>query len=650
MRTRATIVGAMRTRLTTSALTLPCSPEGSSWQKSRVKSWGECETTRKFAYSPCLMSSGTTTCTCGCWRAGSPEGGVAGLSLTWLSLAVVGRVVFEASDRPAGRSRACGPPTRLGSGRSRPSHPHPAPSRPPPTGSCPLLRSTLGSLAAAVDSAVDEAFALVPRIADRDHTVWQDDPTEVADRLGWLDAPERAAELLPQLRDFAAEVVADGITDVVLTGMGGSSLYPEVLVRTFGSAAGSPRLHVLDSTDPQAVLRLERQVPWGATLVVAASKSGGTVETRAHLARFTERLRDVRGDGAGRQLVAITDPGSSLDALAREQGFRAVFHGQPDVGGRFSALTPFGLVPAALLGVDLDAHLDPAAEVLAAAASTDPEVNTGVVLGAVLAAAHREGRDKLTLLLPGEVASLGAWIEQLVAESTGKHGVGILPVLGEDAARLAERPATDRLVVALGDEHDVEPLAAAGVPVVQLPWSGPSQLPAEVARFEVATAVVGALLDINPFDQPDVQSAKTATTQVLEEHQQLPAPDDPREVLGSVTAGDYVALLGFVTPGGHDQADLEGAATRLRNRLGVPVTVGIGPRYLHSTGQLHKGGPDTGVFLVVVGEDPQDAEVPGQPYSFATLKRAQAAGDLQALRAAGRRVALVAGDAVRELS
>lgn len=513
-----------------------------------------------------------------------------------------------------------------------------------------MLRSTLGSLAAAVDTAVEEALALVPRIADRDHTVWQDDPTEVVDRLGWLDAPARAQELLPRLREFVSEVVADGVTDVVLTGMGGSSLYPEVLVRTFGAAPDAPRLHVLDSTDPQAVLDVERNVPWGATLVIAASKSGGTIETRAHLARFTERLRDVRGDAFGRQLVAITDPGSSLDALAQDQGFRAVFHGQPDVGGRFSALTPFGLVPAALLGLDLDEHLRPAAEVLAAAASTDPDLNTGAVLGAMLAAAAREGRNKLTLLLPGEISSFGLWVEQLIAESTGKHGVGILPVVGEDPRRIAEQPGTDRLVVALGDEHDVEPIAAAGVPVVHLPWAGSVQLSAEVARFEVATAVVGALLGINPFDQPDVQSAKTATAEVLDEHRQLPEPDDPRDVLGSVAPGDYIALLGFVPPDGHEQAALEGAASRLRARLGVPVTVGIGPRYLHSTGQLHKGGPDTGVFLLVVGEDPQDAEVPGQPYSFATLKRAQAAGDLMALRAAGRRVALVPVDEVGALA
>ncbi len=377
------------------------------------------------------------------------------------------------------------------------------------------MRSTLGSLAADVDAAVADALGLVARIDARDHTVWQDDPAEVADRLGWLDAPQRAAEGSEQLRAIADGLVADGITDVVLTGMGGSSLYPEVLVTTFGSATGHPRLHVLDSTDPGAVLAVERNVPWPTTVVVAASKSGGTIETRSHLARFTARLEDAHGDGAARHLIAITDPGSDLDALATEAGYRAVVHGQPDVGGRFSALTPFGLLPAAILGLDLDAHLAPAASLLALA-RTEDQANTPVVLGAVLAAAAQRGRDKLTLLLPDEVVSFGTWVEQLVAESTGKHGVGIVPVLDEDAEKLVGRLGEDRLIVALGDRPGTDDLAAAGAPVVQLPWDGPQQLAAEVVRWEVATAVAGALLGVNPFDQPDVQSAKAATAQVLE--------------------------------------------------------------------------------------------------------------------------------------
>jgi glucose-6-phosphate isomerase len=496
---------------------------------------------------------------------------------------------------------------------------------------------SLGPLTDAVETTTSEALRLVPRIWDRDHTVWNHDPTEISDRLGWLDAPERADDRVAVLERLAAEVVADGATDVLLVGMGGSSLYPEVLTTVFGPAAGSPRLRVLDSTDPGAVLAAERALPWQATLLIPASKSGTTVEMACHLARFRERLEDVHGPGgAGRWIVPITDPGSALDAEAADRGYREVVHGQPDVGGRFSALTPFGLLPAALLGLDLRAHLASARDQLAACRSTDADENTAAALGATIATAARDGRDKLTLLLPPELASFGLWVEQLVAESTGKHGQGVLPVLGEgtDPAFLGQ----DRLVVALGEHEGLEELARAGHPVVHLPWSGPEQLAGEVVRWEFATAVAGALLGLNPFDQPDVQAAKTATEQVLRDGEELPPTDDPTDLLAGVQERDYVALLGFVTPGGADHDRLDAAASRLRRRLRSAVTVGVGPRYLHSTGQLHKGGPDTGVFLLVVGDDPEDAEVPGRPYTFGRLKQAQAAGDLAALRGAGRRV------------
>jgi transaldolase/glucose-6-phosphate isomerase len=507
---------------------------------------------------------------------------------------------------------------------------------------------TLGPLTDAVEAATRDALALVPRIWDRDHTVWADDPTEISDRLGWLEAPERADEVLDELRSLAADVVAEGVTDVVLVGMGGSSLYPDVLAQVHGPAAGSPRLWVLDSTDPAAVLEVERAVPWQAALLVPASKSGTTVEMACHLARFRARLEDVHGPtGAGRYVVPITDPGSALDAEAADRGYRTVVHGQPDVGGRFSALTPFGLLPAALLGLDLDAHLAAARRELAAARSTDADENSAAALGAALATAAKAGRDKLSLLLPDGLGSFGAWIEQLVAESTGKHGVGILPVLDDvvDPDHLGD----DRLVVALGDQPGLEDLVRAGHPVVHLPWSGTDQLAGEVVRWEFATAVAGALLGINPFDQPDVASAKAATERVLRDGEDLPPTDDPSDAIAALGQGDYLALLGFVTPGGDDHRSLEAAADRLRRRLRAAVTVGIGPRYLHSTGQLHKGGPDTGVFLIVVGDDPEDAEVPGRELTFGRLKRAQAAGDLAALRAAGRRALHVAPGALEQL-
>jgi glucose-6-phosphate isomerase len=505
----------------------------------------------------------------------------------------------------------------------------------------------LGSLTDAVDAATTDALAAVPRIWDRDHTVWSDDPTELSDRLGWLDAPERADEARSQLERSAAALVEEGITDVLLVGMGGSSLYPEVLTTTFGAEPGSPRLRVLDSTDPAAVLAAEAQLPWETTVVVPASKSGTTIEMACHLERFLARLTEVHGVSAGRHILPITDPGSRLEARAAADGFREVVHGQPDVGGRFSALTPFGLLPAAILGLDLDEHLAAGREQLATARSTDAATNTAAVLGAVMAVAAREGRDKLTLLLPDEVASFGLWIEQLVAESTGKHGIGLLPVVGEDPTNATF--GDDRLVVALGRSEHVDALVADGIPVVELPWSGPEQLSGEVVRWEFATAVAGALLGINPFDQPDVESAKKATSQVLEAGEDLPTPQDPTTLVDDLTPGDYVALLAFVTPDGDDHRAVEAAADRLRRQTGLPVTVGIGPRYLHSTGQLHKGGPNNGAFLVVVGDDPADAAIPGRDLTFSQLKRAQAAGDLRALQAADRRALLVSMDTVRSL-
>ncbi len=510
------------------------------------------------------------------------------------------------------------------------------------------MEESLGPISRAVEAADADARSFLDRLRARDHTVWQSDPTEVADRLGWLDAPADAERLVSRLTSFSSEVVADGVTDVALVGMGGSSLFPEVLARTFGPAAGHPRLHVLDSTDPGAVLGLEARLPWTATLVLAASKSGTTVEMKSLLSRFRARLEDGDPGHAGRSIAAITDPGTPLQSRGEAERFRAVFPSPEDVGGRFSALTAFGLVPAALLGVDLEQLVEPARTVFDRALAGERDPGDPVRLGAVLAAAARAGRDKLTLLLPEDAPGLGAWIEQLVAESTGKHGLGILPVLGEPAD--ADRfEVDDRLVVALGEHPGVDAVADAGHPVVRLDWDGPQGLGAEIARWELATAVAGALLELNPFDQPNVASAKQATERVLASGGDLPGHDDPRAALDRLRPGGYVALLGFVTPSGPDHAAMLEAAERLRQRTSAPVTVGVGPRYLHSTGQLHKGGPDGGVFLVTVGEDPEDAEVPGEEFTFSRLKRAQAAGDLEALRGARRHTAHVPPAALDDL-
>jgi transaldolase / glucose-6-phosphate isomerase len=513
-----------------------------------------------------------------------------------------------------------------------------------------VASTDLGPLQADVGDATERALGLVERIWDRDHTVWQDDPTEVADRLGWLDCPTGFADAVPTLSTFADRAVGEGITDVLLVGMGGSSLYPEVLAQVHGPAEGHPRLHVLDSTAPAAVTRVHEGLDWSSTLLVAASKSGTTTETRSHLAYFSEVLRRQVGvEQAGRRTVAITDPGSQLATLGRDQGFREVFTNPADIGGRFSALSYFGLVPASLLGLDLATHLGAAARMADRARRRGTDEDGPVRLGAAMAVAAAAGRDKLTVVLPEDLAPFGLWIEQLVAESTGKQGKGILPVVGEPLLA-PDAYGDDRLFVVLGDSGGVDALVDAGHPVVRLARDDEAAIPAEVFRWEFATAVAGALLDLNPFDQPDVQAAKTATARVLEEGTDLPGPTSAGDLLGRVGPGDYVALLAFVDPDGEVAGRLVDVADALRERLGVPVTVGLGPRYLHSTGQLHKGGPDEGVFLVTVGDHPDGVEVPGEPYDFATLIRAQAAGDLEALGSAGRRAGLVTTDELLALA
>jgi glucose-6-phosphate isomerase len=473
----------------------------------------------------------------------------------------------------------------------------------------------------------------VRRLWERDHTLWQDDPTEVTDRLGWLDLPEDARGRLAELEDVARGAADAGCTHALVLGMGGSSLFPLVLAETF--AGSRLELRVLDSVDPAAIRAAERSLPLDRTFVVASSKSGTTVETRTLLAHTWE----VIGDGG--RFAVVTDPGTPLEELAEELGFAAAVQAPSDVGGRYSALTPFGLLPAALLGVDLGALLDRAAGMADACRSQDPRENPGAELAAIIGGAARSGRDKLTLVLPDRISTFGAWVEQLVAESTGKEGVGVLPVVGEPVGP-PEAYGTDRLFVAYGDVPGLDELAGAGHPVVRIPLDGdPLALGAEVVRWEVTTALLGALLGINPFDQPDVEAAKRAAKELLAGG----VPEGERGRFGDLVTtlrpGDYLAILAYVPPDAPVVDELERVRAGLRDRYRVAVTLGVGPRYLHSTGQLHKGGPDTGVFAMVIGEDEEDLPIPGEDHGFATLKRAQAAGDLHALREAGRRAELV---------
>jgi transaldolase / glucose-6-phosphate isomerase len=471
-----------------------------------------------------------------------------------------------------------------------------------------------------------ERGQVVARLWRGDHTVWREDQSEITDRLGWLAAPHRSRSVVADLRAFAAEAAAEGLTHAVLLGMGGSSLAPEVLRRTLGVAPGALDLVVLDSTHPDAVAALQRSIPLDRTLFVVSSKSGTTAETRSHMALFLETA------GRPERFVAVTDPGTPLEEDALAAGFRRVFPAPPDVGGRYSALTVFGLLPGALIGADLDALLGSGARAAAVCGpGTAIAANPGAVLGVIAGEAALAGRDKLTLLGAG---SLGAWIEQLVAESTGKDGRGIVPV---DAEPLPARGA-DRLFLSLDGRPPAEPW-------VRLPLGEPAELGAALFVLEFATAVAGHVLRIHPFDQPDVQAAKDRTEELLAAGSvPVQPPEDPSAVLSQVRAGDYVDIQAFVAPAEPTWRRLQDARARIGDRLGVATTLGYGPRYLHSTGQLHKGGPNTGVFLQVLEEPEQDVAIPGRPYSFGTLIRAQAAGDLTALRERGRRAGRVALD------
>ena len=485
---------------------------------------------------------------------------------------------------------------------------------------------------------------VVRRIWARDHTVWKPQPDEIADRLGWLTVVDTMLEEAAELRRFAEKVAAEGYRTAVLLGMGGSSLAPEVLYRTFGTAPGALELTVLDSTDPASIQAVEERLDLQRTLFIVASKSGATIETLSHLAYFWEKAPE------GRHFIAITDPGTPLQKLARERGFRRVFLNPADIGGRYSALSYFGLVPAALIGADVEELLDRAHEMLHACHSCLPLSDSpGAWLGAVIGEGALAGRDKLTLVLPETLSALGQWIEQLIAESTGKEGKGVLPVEGEPLGP-PEVYGDDRLFVAIGEHDGLAALERAGHPVVRLPYSDPLQLGGEFFRWQFATAVAGRVLGIQPFDQPNVQEAKDATARILAgSAPEEPTTDGLPALLEQVRPGDYIAIQAYLPRNAEIDSRLQAVRRTLRDRFHVATTVGYGPRFLHSTGQLHKGGPNSGLFVQIVGEDPLDLAIPGQPYTFGALKRAQALGDLESLRALGRRVARVTLDELEEV-
>ena len=530
----------------------------------------------------------------------------------------------------------------------------------------------------ALGTHLDEAFARLARLrfADalwsQETAIWSADRAvqqKIAQRLGWLRSIDLVTSDLDRLRGFAEGVRTGGFTDVVLLGMGGSSLAPEVMRQVLGVSPASPRFRVLDSVDPDAVR--EALAHAATSLFVFASKSGTTIEPNVMAAEARRRVEAAGHAPWGARFVAITDEGTALHQRALADRFRDVFVNPSDIGGRYSALSYFGLVPAALMGADVDALLSGARAMAEACRAADPRANPGLALGAMMAAGAAAGRDKLTLVLPPRLASLGLWVEQLVAESTGKDGRGIVPIAGETPSA---RYGGDRAAaaVALGadppDAAVVERLRASGAPVATLRMADANALGGEFFRWEVATAAAGWLLRINPFDEPNVQQAKDATRALLDVYasrRRLPAPephasrdgvrlalttaaqqrlgsDPPDRFLRALATGDYFGLLAFVSPGA---PELAAALDRLRSevaaRTGCATMFGYGPRYLHSTGQLHKGGPPAGVFVVVTAAPVEDLAIPGEPFSFGVLEAAQALGDFSSLERAGRRALLV---------
>ena len=519
----------------------------------------------------------------------------------------------------------------------------------------------------------------VRRLWARDASLWTGG--DEGDWLGWLGITDDQLAHLQHLEAIVQEVRADGFTHALLLGMGGSSLCPEVLRETFGRIPGFPDLHVLDSTDPAQIRAVEGRIDPARTLFIVSSKSGSTLEPNIFEQYFFERVGQAVGsDEAGRRFLAITDPGSKLQRVAERDRFRRIVFGLPSIGGRYSALSDFGMVPAAVMGIDVPAFLDRADRMVhACAPSVPPAENPGVVLGTILGLLGKGGRDKVTIVASPGIAGFGAWLEQLLAESTGKQGKGLIPV---DRERLGppEVYGNDRLFVYArleprpDPEQDaaLEALARAGQPVVRIPLADPYDLAAEFFRWEIATAVAGSILGINPFDQPDVEASKTATRTLTAEYEakgSLP-PETPileegglalfgdpknaralaeraggdrtlvgylRAHLGRLGAGDYVAILAYLEMSDGNRARLQAMRHAVRDAKRVATCLGFGPRFLHSTGQAYKGGPNSGVFLQITCTDAADLPVPGQAYTFGVVKAAQARGDFQVLAERGRR-------------
>jgi len=533
--------------------------------------------------------------------------------------------------------------------------------------------SEFGALAAPVATRLRQLQAenFLPRFFSKDPTLWTQDPKgqeEVRIRMGWLTSPDTGTALVPELKKFASEIQHAGFTHALLLGMGGSSLAAEVMSLIFKDEATGLKLTILDSTDPAQVLRAAQNNPIASTLYIISSKSGGTAEVEAMLNYFWKRAENALGEKACEHFIAITDPGTALEKLAFERKFRKIFLADPNVGGRYSALTVFGLVPAALMGIDIEQLLSCAAWKALECGPTQPYGrNPGLVWGTILGEAALHGRDKLTILADPEVAPFGTWMEQLVAESSGKQGKGILPVNGELPAK-PERYGNDRMFVYLRrtgkQDATVKQLRKAGHPVLNQDFLDNFALGAEFFKWEFAIATACSIIGVDAFDQPDVQDSKNRTLAKIsyfkENHtfnERQPAmqahgislygnvssdgkqvPSKVASFLRSGKPGDYVAINAYLTRDQRNKAILQDLRTWIRDNTRLATMLGFGPRFQHSTGQLHKGGENNGLFLVITSDPKKDVEIPGEGLSFGTFEHGQALGDMEALQARGRRV------------
>ena len=518
-----------------------------------------------------------------------------------------------------------------------------------------MMNVSIGTYLADVEASLADLSRrdVVGRMWQKDHTVWKPEPSEITNRLGWLTITDLMSEQVPALESFAREVREASFRHVVLLGMGGSSLGPEVLRQTFGSATGYPKLIVLDSTVPAWVQAVTEAIDPIHTLFLVSSKSGTTTEPLALFQYFRGLVNSAIGkEKAGQNFAAITDPGTPLARLATEGGFRRIFLNPPDIGGRYSVLSYFGLVPATLIGVDITALLDRAKGMREGCTSGVPiHENYGAWLGTCISTLALHGRDKLTLITSPAISSFGLWVEQLIAESTGKEGKGIIPVVDEPLVESAYY-GDDRLFICLrleGDDNSatdtaIERIQSSGQPVLTLEMRDRYDLGAEFFRWEFATAVAGAILGIHPFNQPNVQETKEATERVLQEYTatgrlpQVEAADSVADLMAEAGKGKYLAIMAYVRQTPEVDKVLADFRRKVVERHHIATTLGYGPRFLHSTGQLHKEGPDTGLFLQITAEHEKELPIPGKPYTFGVVADAQALGDLQALKSLGRRV------------